>query len=131
MGIEVAELHVLALAVLHLCDEMRSISIGIVDQGALLVGKETVYIASSLLARLEGGPFLVVFGSSSLASTQMRAIYIIGRRARVGDVIYHDRRVVTSNTFIIRSRCISIRQVVIANLRLGSCADGSKAHHRE
>ena len=53
VSIEVAELHGFALAVLHLCNEMRSISIGIVDQCSLLVGKEAVYIACCLLTRFE------------------------------------------------------------------------------
>ena len=131
MSIEVAELHLLTLAVLHLCNEMRSISIGIIHQGTLLIGKETVHIAGSFLARLERSPFLVVACRSGLAPTQMRTIYIIGRRVRVGDVIYHDRRVVANRTLIICSRRISIRQVVVADLCLGSSTDGSKPQHRE
>ena len=101
MGIEVAELHGFALAVLHLCNEMRSISIGIVYQGALLVGKEAVYIACCLLARFERSPFLVVASRGGLASSQVRAIYIIGGRAGVGNVIHHDGWVVTNHTLTI------------------------------
>ena len=131
VGIEVAELHGFSLTVLHLGDEMRSISIGIVYQGTLFVGKETVHIASSFLTSLECCPFLVVACRSGLASTQMRTIYIIGRRVRVGDVIHHDRRVVAGDTLIICSRRISIRQVIVADLSLGSCTDGSKPQHGE
>ena len=106
--IEVAKLLGLSIQVLHLGDNMCLISIGIINQCALLVSKEAVHIAGSLLTSLEGGPLLVIASSSGLAPAQVSAIYIIGRRARVGDVVHHDGRVMAHHTLIICSCLVSL-----------------------
>ncbi len=131
MGIEVAELHGLTLVVLYFGDDVRLISIGIIHQGTLLIGKETVHIACSFLARLEGSPLLIIAGSSGLAPAKMRTIYIIGRRARVGDVVHHDGWVVASDTLVISSRLVSIRQVIVCYLSLSRSSHGGKTYHGE
>ena len=77
VGIEVAELHLLTLAVLHLLDDVSGVSIFKINQIAIHISKKTVAGSGILLTRFEGVPYLIVARSISLGSAQMRTVDII------------------------------------------------------
>ena len=98
VGIEVTESHLLALAVLHLLDDVGAVGILEINGFSIHVSKKTVAGTGILFTRLEGVPYLVAARSIGLASAQMRTIDIIFRIGGRARYIHHDRRIVHADT---------------------------------
>ena len=132
IGIEVTESHLLALAILHLLDDVSAVGILEINGFSIHVSKKTVAGTGILFTRIEGVvPYLVVARSIGLGSAQMRTVDII---FRIGGFryIHHDRRVMHSDAPCYRLGSVCISQIIIADRRLShSSVHRHQTHDRK
>ena len=124
--IKVTEIYFLTPIVLHLLDDMKRISILVIDSSTRRTSKETIIGIHTLFTNPECGPTAIVARRIGFTTTQMRTIDIIHWGSFRGKSIYNNRRIVNRNTTAIGTILIQILKCRICKLRLCHCRKRQK-----